>query len=64
MHFLTTTEVARLLKITRQAVWSRIKAGKIDYKKVGKQYAISDETIQHILNEHKVEGSNNESQES
>jgi excisionase family DNA binding protein len=48
-RFLTIPELAKLLGISRIAVYNRVKKGQIPAKKIGKTYIIMDQTIQNIL---------------
>ena len=47
--FLSTTEVALLLGISRQAVFKKIKAGEIKAKKVGRNFVIEEKYLPEIL---------------
>ena len=48
-RFLTIPELAKLLGISRIAVYNRVKKGQISAKKIGKTYIIMDRTIGNIL---------------
>ena len=48
-RFLTIPELAKLLGISRIAVYNRVKKGQIPAKKIGKTYIIMDQTIKNIL---------------
>lgn len=48
-RFLSTTEVALLLGISRQAVFEKIKAGEIKAKKVGRNFVIEEKYLPEIL---------------
>jgi len=48
-RFLTIPELAKLLGISRIAVYNRVKKGQIPAKKIGKTYIIMDQTIGNIL---------------
>jgi excisionase family DNA binding protein len=45
LHFLTVTETARLLKLTRQAVLYAIKAGKLPAERAGRKWVIKPADI-------------------
>ncbi|OGP78784.1 MAG: hypothetical protein A2V86_15520 [Deltaproteobacteria bacterium RBG_16_49_23] len=47
--FLTIPELAKLLGISRIAVYNRVKKGHIPAQKIGKTYIIMDQTIGNIL---------------
>lgn len=47
--FFTTAEVAKLLKISRVAVFNKIKSGYIKAEKIGRNYAVQREEIEHLL---------------
>jgi excisionase family DNA binding protein len=47
--FFSTTEVAKLLKISRIAVFNKIKQGLIKAEKMGRGYAIPRKEIEHLL---------------
>lgn len=49
--FFSTQEVADLLKISRIAVFNKIKNGKIKAKKVGRNYVIPAESLGEIFGE-------------
>jgi excisionase family DNA binding protein len=46
---LTIPELAKLLGVSRTAVYNRVKKGQIPATKIGKAYAITDQTIAAIL---------------
>ena len=46
---LTIPEFADLLGISRIAVYKKVKAGKIPAEKVGRNYVITDKTVNQIL---------------
>ncbi|OGM89123.1 hypothetical protein A2108_01995 [Candidatus Wolfebacteria bacterium GWA1_42_9] len=48
-EFLSTTEVAKLLGISRVAVFKKIKSGKIKARKVGRNFVIERKTLPEIL---------------
>lgn len=48
---LTTTEVAKILGISRIAVFKKIKNGQIKAQRVGKNFVISKNTLHEILEE-------------
>ncbi len=50
-EFYSTGEVARLLKISRIAVFNKIKGGKLPAIKVGKNYVIRREDLAAIFGE-------------
>jgi excisionase family DNA binding protein len=47
--FFSTTEVAKLLGISRIAVFKKIKAGEIRAKKVGRNFVIEEKYLPEIL---------------
>ncbi len=47
--YLSIPELAKLLGISRIAVYKKVKAGKIKAEKIGRNYAIPQEVIQQIL---------------
>lgn len=47
--YLSTTDIARLLGISRVAVFKKIKAGEIKAEKAGRNYVIARESISEIL---------------
>ena len=49
-EYLSIPEFARLLGITRMAVYNRVKKGEIEAIKVGRNYAIPQRSIVKILN--------------
>lgn len=51
--FFSTTEVAKLLHISRVSVFNKIKQGLIKAEKVGRNYIIPREEIEHLLGEDK-----------
>ncbi|MEK7553520.1 MAG: excisionase family DNA-binding protein [Patescibacteria group bacterium] len=48
-EFFTTSEVALFLGISRQAVFKKIKAGKIKAQKVGRSFSINKKNLAEIL---------------
>jgi excisionase family DNA binding protein len=46
---LTIPEFANLLGISRIAVYKKVKAGKIPAEKIGRNYVITDKTVNQIL---------------
>lgn len=48
-ELLSTSEVAKLLGISRIAVFKKIKAGKIKAQKVGRNFAVNKEDLSGIL---------------
>ena len=48
-EFLSIPELARLLGISRIAVYKRVKGGKIQAVKIGKNFAIPKRYIAHLL---------------
>jgi excisionase family DNA binding protein len=46
---LTIPEFADLLGISRIAVYKKVKAGKIPAEKIGRNYVITDKTVNQIL---------------
>jgi len=49
--FFSTVELAKILGISREAVFKRIKAGKIHAIRVGRNYIISRDELPKILGE-------------
>ena len=47
---MTIPELARLLGVSRIAIYKRVKKGEIPAAKVGGMYVISDETVEEVLN--------------
>jgi excisionase family DNA binding protein len=47
--FLSTTELALLLRISRQAVFKKIKAGEIKAQKIGRNFLIDKKDLDEIL---------------
>jgi len=52
--FFSTTEVAKLLKISRVTVFNKIKQGLLKAEKIGRGYAVQREEIAHLLEEHNL----------
>jgi len=48
-RYLTIPELAKLLGISRIAVYNRVRKGQIPASKIGKTYVITDRTIANIL---------------
>lgn len=48
-ELLTTTEVAKILQISRIAVFKKIKSGEIKAKKIGRNYVIEKKSLSPIL---------------
>jgi excisionase family DNA binding protein len=48
--YITTTELAKLLGISRIAVFKKIKSGKIGAKKIGRNFFIDKKNLPGILN--------------
>jgi excisionase family DNA binding protein len=48
-EYITTSELAKFLGISRVAVFKRIKAGKIKAEKIGRNYVISQKELPKIL---------------
>jgi len=49
-HYITIPQLAKLLNISRIAVYKKVKKGQIPAKKIGRNYIISDMILQNILN--------------
>lgn len=49
--FLSTTEIAKLLSISRVAVFKKIKSGEIKAKKIGRNFVIDKKDIPSLLNQ-------------
>ncbi len=47
--YYSTTEVARILRLSRIAVFQRIKSGRLKAEKVGRNYIISHENLSEAL---------------
>ena len=47
--YITIPELARLLGVSRIAIYNRVKKGQIHAIRIGKTYVIKDETIANIL---------------
>lgn len=47
--YISTTQLARILDITRIAVYKKIKKGQIKAKKVGRNFVISAKEVEKIL---------------
>jgi excisionase family DNA binding protein len=50
-RFFSTSEVAKLLGISRVAVFKKIKTGEIKAKKVGRNFVIEEKYLSEILGE-------------
>jgi len=48
-RYLTIPELAKLLGISRIAIYNRVKKGQIPATKIGRTYIITDKTIANIL---------------
>jgi len=48
-RFVSSSELALLLGISRQAVFKKIKAGKIKAKKIGRNFIIDKEDLTEVL---------------
>jgi excisionase family DNA binding protein len=48
-RYLTIPELAKLLGVSRIAIFNRVKKGQIPASKIGKVYVITDQTIANIL---------------
>jgi len=48
-RYLTIPELAKLLGVSRIAIYNRVKKGQIPASKIGKTYVITDRTIGNIL---------------
>jgi len=58
--YLTTAELAKLLGISRIAVFKKIKAGKIQAKKIGRNFFIDKKELGGILDESLTKRKKNE----
>ena len=47
--YVTVPELARLLGVSRIAIYQRVKKGQIPATKIGKTYVITDKTVTEIL---------------
>jgi excisionase family DNA binding protein len=47
--YITIPELAKLLGVSRIAIYKRVKKGEIPATKIGRTYVITDQTIAHIL---------------
>lgn len=54
-NLLSTSEVANVLGISRQAVFKKIKSGEIKAKKVGRNFVVTKEDLPYILEDHLTE---------
>lgn len=50
-HFFSITEIAKMLGISRVAVFNKIKNGQIKAQKIGRVFAISEEEVKNIIGE-------------
>lgn len=48
-EFYSTTEIARILRISRISVFNRIKSGKIRAEKIGRNYIVSHKALLEAL---------------
>ncbi len=48
-RYLTIPELAKLLGVSRIAIYNRVKKGQIPATKIGRTYIITDQTIANIL---------------
>jgi excisionase family DNA binding protein len=48
-RYVTIPELARLLGVSRIAIYNRVKKGQIPATKIGRTYVITDQTIAYIL---------------
>jgi excisionase family DNA binding protein len=48
-RYLTIPELAKLLGVSRIAIYNRVKKGQIPASKIGKTYVITDQTVANIL---------------
>jgi excisionase family DNA binding protein len=48
-NFITIPELAKLLGVSRIAIYNRVKKGQIPATKIGRTYVITDQTIANIL---------------
>ncbi len=48
-RYVTIPELARLLGVSRIAVYRRVKKGQIPATRIGRNYVITDQTVAHIL---------------
>ena len=48
-NYITIPELAKLLGISRIAVYKKVKKGQIQAQKIGRNYVISDENVQSVL---------------
>ena len=48
-RYITIPELAKLLGVSRIAIYNRVKKGQIPAIKIGRTYAITDQTIANIL---------------
>ncbi len=47
--YITIPQLAKLLGVSRVAIYNRVKKGQISAIKIGRDYAISDQTLEEIL---------------
>ena len=50
-EYITIPQLARLLGVSRIAIYKRVKKGEIPATKIGRMYVITDQTINEILSE-------------
>ena len=48
-RYITIPELAKLLGVSRIAIYNRVKKGQIPATKIGRTYVITDQTISNIL---------------
>ena len=48
-HYISIPQLARLLGVSRVAIYNRVKKGQIPATKIGRDYAITDQTVADIL---------------
>ena len=58
--FITIPQLAKILGISRIAVYKKVKSGKIRAKKIGKMYLIPKAYVEDILGKSLKEGDKNE----
>jgi excisionase family DNA binding protein len=55
-NFVTIPQLAKLLGLSRIAVYNRVKKGQIQAARIGRTYVITDEELSHILGDNVSEG--------
>ncbi|MDA2911312.1 helix-turn-helix domain-containing protein [Nitrospiraceae bacterium AH_259_D15_M11_P09] len=48
-NYITIPQLAKLLRVSRVAIYNRVRKGQIPAIKIGRDYAITDQTVAEIL---------------